>query len=48
MAREILGATLLTMHNLHLLHGLMAEMRAAILKCEFDAWQREFRHNWGA
>ena len=48
MAREILGATLLTMHNLQLLHGLMAEMRAAILKGEFDAWQREFRHNWGA
>jgi len=48
MAREILGATLLTMHNLHLLHGLMAEMRAAILKGEFNAWQRGFRHNWGA
>ncbi len=46
MAREILGATLLTMHNLHLLHELMVEMRAAILKGGFGAWQREFVHNW--
>ncbi len=48
IAREILGATLLTIHNLQLLHGLVAEMRAAILQGEFNAWQREFRHNWGA
>lgn len=46
MARETMGAILLTMHNLTLLHELVAEMRAAIIKGEFGAWQREFAHNW--
>ncbi len=46
MAREILGATLLTIHNLQLLHELMAEMRVAILKGEFGAWQRDITQHW--
>ena len=46
MAREILGAILLTMHNLHLLHELMAEMRVAILKGEFGDRQRDITQNW--
>ncbi len=48
MAREILGATLLTIHNLQMLHELMEEMRAAILKGEFSAWHREYAHSWAA
>ena len=45
MSREILGATLLTIHNLHMLHDLMAEMRAAIMNGEFNAWKRAYAHN---
>ena len=39
---EILGAMLLTWHNLHLYQQLMAEMRAAIADGRFAAWQSTF------
>jgi queuine tRNA-ribosyltransferase len=39
---EILGAMLLTWHNLHLYQQLMAEMRAAITDGTFQAWQAAF------
>ena len=46
MAREIMGATLLTIHNIYLLQRLMAEMRVAIMKGDFDSWQRKFSRGW--
>jgi queuine tRNA-ribosyltransferase len=39
---EILAATLLTLHNVHLLLTLMREMRAAILNGTFDAYAAAF------
>jgi queuine tRNA-ribosyltransferase len=39
---EILGAMLLTAHNLHLYQQLMAEMRAAIAEGSFPSWQAVF------
>ena len=39
---EILGAVLLSMHNVHLLLSLTREMRAAILAGTFDAYADEF------
>ena len=39
---EILGAMLLTWHNLHFYQDLMAEMRAAIAHGTFQAWQAAF------
>ena len=41
-AREILGATLLTMHNVHRLLTLMREMRAAILDGTFEQYADAF------
>ena len=46
MAHEIMGATLLTMHNIYLLQKLMREMRAAILKGDFGLWRRDFARGW--
>jgi queuine tRNA-ribosyltransferase len=43
IAKEILGATLLTIHNVHLLTNLMAEIRRAILNGDFSALQAEFQ-----
>jgi queuine tRNA-ribosyltransferase len=40
--KEILGATLLTIHNVHLLLTLMREMRAAILAGTFDQYAEAF------
>jgi queuine tRNA-ribosyltransferase len=39
---EILGAMLLTWHNLHFYQQLMAEMREAIAQGTFDAWRADF------
>ena len=39
---EILGAMLLTWHNLHLYQQLIAEIRAAIAQGTFAAWQAAF------
>ncbi len=41
-SNEILGAMLLTWHNLHFYQQLMAEMRAAITAGTFDAWRTAF------
>ena len=41
-SNEILGAMLLTWHNLHLYQGLMAEIRGAIEQGAFAAWQARF------
>jgi queuine tRNA-ribosyltransferase len=42
LAKEILGATLLTLHNVHLLLTLMREMRAAILDNAFAPYAEGF------
>ena len=44
-AKEILGATLLTIHNLHMLHDMMKDMRNAIVAGEFGSWKRAFEDN---
>jgi queuine tRNA-ribosyltransferase len=41
-SNEILGAILLTWHNLHFYQHLMAEMRDAIGQGNFSAWQAAF------
>jgi len=41
-SNEILGAMLLTWHNLHLYQRLMAEIRDAVERGEFSAWQARF------
>jgi len=41
-AKEILGLVLLTHHNLHFLHRLMAEARQAVLSGRFEEWSQEF------
>ncbi len=45
-ARELLGYMLLSLHNIHFLTGLMAEMREAILARELPAWREAFRQRW--
>ncbi|MDR3305896.1 MAG: tRNA guanosine(34) transglycosylase Tgt [Clostridiales Family XIII bacterium] len=42
MSKEILGATLVSIHNLAFLCGLMAKMRAAIEEGAFEVLKREF------
>ena len=42
-SNEILGAMLLTWHNLHYYQELMAQMRAAIQAGQFDAFVSDFR-----
>ncbi|MBL8046428.1 MAG: tRNA-guanine transglycosylase, partial [Anaerolineales bacterium] len=42
ISNEILGATLLTLHNIHLLLTLMREMRQAILDNTFAAYAENF------
>ena len=48
-AKEIIGAMLLTWHNLHYYQELMAGMRDAIGAGRFDAFEAEFhaRRNEG-
>lgn len=46
VSNEILGATLLTIHNIHLLLTLMREMRQAILDNTFAAYAENFRANY--
>ena len=43
---EILGAVLLTQHNVHLLLTLMREMRAAILDGTFEGYAQDFLLNY--
>ncbi|PVA12048.1 tRNA guanosine(34) transglycosylase Tgt [Pelagivirga sediminicola] len=41
-AQEMISGMLLTWHNLHYYQQLMAEMRAAIARGDFGAWQAQF------
>ncbi len=47
-SHEILGAVLLTWHNLHFYQNLMAELRRAIAKREFAAYSARFIADWAA
>ncbi len=46
VAKEILAATLLSIHNIHLLLTLMREMRAAILDGTFETYASNFLQNY--
>ena len=43
---EILGAMLMTQHNLHFYQSLMAAMRAAIADARFAAFAADFRRDY--
>ncbi|MEQ1539479.1 MAG: tRNA-guanine transglycosylase, partial [Sphingorhabdus sp.] len=43
---EILGAMLMTQHNLHFYQSLMAGMRAAIAEGRFAGFAAEFRRDY--
>jgi queuine tRNA-ribosyltransferase len=43
---EILGAMLMTQHNLHYYQMLMADMRRAIASGKFDGFARDFRRHY--
>jgi queuine tRNA-ribosyltransferase len=43
---EILGAMLMTQHNLHYYQMLMADMRAAISEGRFAAFAQDFRRDY--
>jgi queuine tRNA-ribosyltransferase len=42
MSGEILGGTLVSLHNIRFYQNLMAQTRAAIMDGEFDAFRRDF------
>ena len=42
MSGEVLGATLVSLHNIYFYQSLMRQMRAAIAAGEFVAWCRTF------
>lgn len=46
-AKEVLGIRLTTIHNLHFLSKLMADMRRAILQDEFDSFRENFFRTFG-
>lgn len=46
-SKEILGATLLTIHNLHMLHDMMKDIRDAIVAGEFGSWKQAFEDSKG-
>jgi queuine tRNA-ribosyltransferase len=46
IAKEMLAATLLSLHNLHTLLQLMREMRQAILETRFESYSQEFLQKW--
>lgn len=48
VAKEILAATLLTIHNLHVLLTLMREMRAAIIEGGFESYADKFLQNYAS
>jgi queuine tRNA-ribosyltransferase len=45
LAKEMLAATLLSIHNLHTLLHLAQEMRRAILDSRFEAFAEDFLAN---
>jgi queuine tRNA-ribosyltransferase len=47
LAKEMLGATLLTIHNLNTLLSLMRDIRLAILQGGFGQFAASFLENWG-
>ncbi|HEX7975663.1 MAG TPA: tRNA guanosine(34) transglycosylase Tgt [Anaerolineales bacterium] len=47
LSKEMLSATLLSIHNLHTLIQLSHDMRQAILECRFEAFTKEFFDNRG-
>lgn len=46
ISREMLAATLLSIHNLHVLLQLMREIRQAILAGRFEAFAQNFLETW--
>jgi queuine tRNA-ribosyltransferase len=46
LAKEILAATLLSIHNLHTLFTLMNDMRQAIMNHQFDQFVSNFLEHW--
>ncbi len=46
LAKEILGATLLAIHNLNTLFGLMRDIRQAILEGQFEQFAANFLEQW--
>lgn len=46
LAKEILGATLLSIHNLNTLLVLMKDIRQAILECRFEQFASKFLEQW--
>jgi len=46
LAKEILGATLLTIHNLNTLLSLMNDIRQAIMNGSFDQFATDFLEHW--
>jgi tRNA-guanine family transglycosylase len=46
LAKEILGATLLTIHNLNTLLKLMYDIRQSIMDGQFDHFSTNFFDHW--
>jgi queuine tRNA-ribosyltransferase len=46
LAKEILGATLLTIHNLSILLSLMNDIRQAIINGRFTQFAADFLEQW--
>jgi len=44
--RDMLGARLLSLHNIAFYMRLLAEMRTAIAQDRFEVWRREWRANY--
>jgi queuine tRNA-ribosyltransferase len=47
-AKEMLGATLATIHNVYFINKLVADMRQAILGNNFEEFKNEFLNNYNA
>jgi queuine tRNA-ribosyltransferase len=46
LSKEILGSTLLTLHNLNVLITLMADIRLSIINGQFDQFAQNFLEHW--
>jgi queuine tRNA-ribosyltransferase len=46
LSKEILGSTLLTIHNLNTLLTLMADIRQAIMENQFERFASDFLNHW--
>jgi queuine tRNA-ribosyltransferase len=46
LAKEILGATLLTIHNLNTLVSLMGDIRLAIIQSRYSQFAADFLERW--